>query len=128
MTWIPLNVHSQFSILDSTASVSALAEKAARYAIPSLALTDQGNLYGAVDFYKACKAAGVKPIIGCEIWVAPGSRLEKKKAIGIPNGFPIVLLAKSIEGYRNLCKLSSAGNFFADNFKHFRGIASFDAF
>ncbi len=109
MTWIPLNVHSQFSILDSTASVSALAEKAASYSIPSLALTDQGNLYGAVDFYKACKAVGIKPILGCEIWVALGSRLEKKKAVGIPNGFPIVLLAKSIEGYRNLCKLSSAG-------------------
>jgi len=109
MTWIPLNVHSQFSILDSTASVSALAEKAANYSIPALAITDQGNLYGAVDFYKACKAAGVKPILGCEIWMAPGSRLEKKKAVGIPNGFPVVLLAKSIEGYRNLCKLSSAG-------------------
>jgi DNA polymerase III subunit alpha len=109
MTWIPLNVHSQFSILDSTASVSALAEKAASYSIPSLGLTDQGNLYGAVDFYKACKAAGVKPILGCEIWMAPGSRFEKKKAVGIPNGFPIVLLAKSVEGYRNLCKLSSAG-------------------
>lgn len=109
MTWIPLNVHSQFSILDSTASVSALASMAANYSIPSLALTDQGNLYGAVDFYKACKAVGIKPILGCEIWVAPGSRFEKKKAIGVPNGFPIVLLAKSIEGYRNLCKLSSAG-------------------
>ncbi len=79
MTYIPLNVHSQFSILDSTASVTALAEKAKSYSIPSLALTDQGNLYGAVDFYKACKAAGVKPILGCEIWMAPGSRLEKKK-------------------------------------------------
>ncbi|HSX37855.1 MAG TPA: DNA polymerase III subunit alpha [Chlamydiales bacterium] len=109
MTWIPLNVHSQFSILDSTASVSDLAEKAAKDSIPALALTDQGNLYGAVDFYKACKAACVKPILGCEIWMAPGSRFEKKKTIGIPNGFPIVLLAKSAIGYRNLCKLTSAG-------------------
>jgi DNA polymerase-3 subunit alpha len=109
MTWIPLNVHSQFSILDSTASVTALAEKAKAFGIPSLALTDQGNLYGAVDFYKACKAVGVKPILGCEIWVAPGSRLEKKRIPGTPNGFPIVLLAKDAKGYQNLCKLSSIG-------------------
>jgi DNA polymerase-3 subunit alpha len=109
MTWIPLNVHSQYSILDSTASVALLAEKAASLKIPALALTDQGNLYGAVEFYKACKAAGVKPILGCEIWMAPGSRCEKKRVLGVPNGFPIVLLAKSASGYRNLCKLSSSG-------------------
>lgn len=109
MTWIPLNVHSQYSILDSTASVSALAEKAKAYGIPALALTDAGNLYGAVDFFKACKAAGVKPILGCEIWMAPNSRLEKKRIIGTPNGFPILLLAKDAKGYQNLCKLSSIG-------------------
>lgn len=109
MSWIPLNVHSQFSILDSTASVVALAEKAKSYQMGALALTDVGNLYGAVDFYKACKSAGVKPILGCEIWLAPGSRLEKKRVPGIPNGFPLVLLAKDKVGYRNLCKLSSLG-------------------
>lgn len=114
MTWVPLNVHSQYSILDSTASVASLAETAKRFSIPALGLTDQGNLYGAVDFYKACKSAGVKPIFGCEIWMAPASRLEKKKIIGIPNGFPIVLLAKDKAGYRNLCKLSSSG--FLDGF------------
>ncbi len=109
MTWVPLNVHSQFSILDSTASVSALVEKAKSYKIGSLALTDVGNLYGAVDFYKACKTAGIKSILGCEIWLAPGSRHEKKKMPGIPNGFPLVLLAKNKVGFRNLCKLSSLG-------------------
>ena len=109
MTWIPLNVHSQFSILDSTASVVALAEKAKSYGMSSLALTDQGNLYGAIDFYKACKSVGIKPILGCEIWVAPSSRVEKKRIPGQPNGFPLVLLAKSNKGYQNLCKLSSLG-------------------
>jgi DNA polymerase-3 subunit alpha len=109
MTWIPLNVHSQFSILDSTASVTALAEKAKSYQISAMALTDVGNLYGAVDFYKACKSAGVKPILGTEIWLAPTSRLEKKKTPGVPNGFPLVLLAKNNVGFRNLCKLSSFG-------------------
>jgi DNA polymerase-3 subunit alpha len=114
MTWVPLNVHSQFSILDSTASVTVLAERAKAFGIPALALTDQGNLYGAVEFFKACKAAQVKPILGCEIWMAPGSRLEKKRILGTPNGFPIILLAKDNEGYRNLCKLSS--NAFLEGF------------
>lgn len=109
MTWIPLNVHSQFSILDSTASVNGLAEKAKELQLPALALTDQGNLYGAVDFYKACKAAQIKPIFGCTLWMAPGSRLEKKRIYGTPNGFPIILLAKNTQGYANLCKLSSIG-------------------
>jgi DNA polymerase-3 subunit alpha len=109
MTWIPLNVHSQFSILDSTASVTLLAEKAKAFQIPALGLSDQGNMYGAVDFYKACKYAGVKAIMGCEIWIAPNSRHEKKRILGIPNGFPVVLLAKNDQGYRNLCKLTSLG-------------------
>jgi len=109
MTWIPLNVHSQYSILDSTASVSALVERAKAFGIASLAITDQGNLYGAIDFYKACKAAGIKPILGCKIWVAPHSRLDKKKIPGMPCGFPITLLAKDAAGYKNLCKLSSVG-------------------
>lgn len=109
MTWVPLNVHSQFSILDSTASVTALAERAKALQIPAIALTDQGNLYGAVDFYKACKASGVKPILGCKIWMTTGLRTEKKRIYGSPNGFPIVLLAKNSQGYRNLCKLSSIG-------------------
>ncbi|HLB53167.1 MAG TPA: DNA polymerase III subunit alpha [Chlamydiales bacterium] len=109
MTWIPLHVHSQYSILDSTASLTALAQRAKELSIPALALTDSGNLYGAIDFYKACKGAGVQPILGCEIWMAPFGRGEKKKQMGRPNGFPIVLLAKTLEGYRNLCKLSSIG-------------------
>jgi DNA polymerase-3 subunit alpha len=109
MTWIPLTVHSQYSILNSTASVNALAERAKALGLGALPITDQGNLFGAVDFYKACKAAGVKPILGCEIWMAPQSRLEKKRILGVPSGFPIVLLAKNASGYRSLCKLSSIG-------------------
>lgn len=107
MTWIPLHVHSQYSILDSTASVQALAKKAAEHSLEAIAITDFCNMYGAVDFYKACKNVNVKSIIGCELMVAPGARFEKKKVIGKPSGYPIVLLAKDKEGYRNLCKLSS---------------------
>lgn len=109
MTWIPLHVHSQYSILDSTASVRALAKKAAEHSLEALAITDFCNMYGAVDFYKACKNVNIKPIIGCEMMVAPGSRLEKKKVIGKPSGYPVILLAKDKDGYRNLCKLSSIG-------------------
>ena len=106
MTWAPLHVHSQYSILDSTASVTALAEQAKAYGLKYLALTDRGNLYGAVDFFKACKSSGIKPILGCEIWMAPGSRLEKRAQSG---GFPLILLVKSQKGYQNLCALSSSG-------------------
>lgn len=107
MSWVPLHVHSQYSILDSTASLKKLAEKAAAYQMPALALTDQGNLHGAVDFSKECKAKGVKPIIGCELYLAPGARQEKMKMGRQKAGYPIVLLAKDKAGYKNLCKLSS---------------------
>ncbi len=107
MSWVPLHVHSQYSILDSSASVTAIAEKSAALQLPYVALTDQGNMYGAVEFYKACKAAGVKPIIGCELYVAPQSRFDKKRLPGLPHGFPIVLLAMNKKGYENLCVLSS---------------------
>ena len=107
MSWVPLHVHSQYSILDSTAQVSTLASKAAEYGMTSLALTDQGNMYGVVEFYKACLAQKVKPILGCELYVAPFSRHEKKKVFGVSAGYPVVLLVKNSVGYKNLCKLSS---------------------
>jgi DNA polymerase-3 subunit alpha len=107
MSWVPLHVHSQYSILDASASVDAIAEKAAEFKLQAVALTDQGNMYGAVEFFKACKEAGVKAIIGCELFVAPQSRLDKKRIPGLPAGFPIVLLAKDKQGYQNLCVLSS---------------------
>ncbi|MEI8365065.1 MAG: DNA polymerase III subunit alpha [Parachlamydiaceae bacterium] len=108
--WVPLHVHSQYSILDAAASVEAIAAKAAQYSMPSVALTDHGNLFGAVDFYKACKEVKVKPIIGCELYVAPHGRKDKKKAEGTNRtSFHLTLLAKNLQGYRNLCKLSSLG-------------------
>lgn len=102
-----LHAHSQYSILDATASVESLAAKASACQMRALALTDQGNMYGAVEFFKECKEHNVKPIIGCELTVAPHSRLDKKKKPGMPHGFPIVLLAKNKTGYQNLCRLSS---------------------
>lgn len=84
-----------------------LAKKAAEFQMPALALTDQGNLHGTVDFFKECQAVKIKPIIGCELFVAPTSRHEKKKISGEKPGYPIVLLVKNSKGYKNLCKLSS---------------------
>src|SRR3989344_4526713 len=107
--YVPLNVHSQYSILNSTASVSLLAKTAKRFKMPAIAITDDGNLYGVVDFYKACRSQGVKPIIGCEMWMAPSSRFEKKRTPGLSNGMPIVLLAKDYVGFQHLSRLSSIG-------------------
>ncbi|HRW58376.1 MAG TPA: DNA polymerase III subunit alpha [Chlamydiales bacterium] len=113
-SWIPLHQHSQFSILDSTASVKKIVKQAKKMGMSSLALTDSGNMYGAVNFYKVCKSEGIKPIIGSEVYIAPFSRTEKKRMTGYKNSYPVILLVKDKKGYQNLCKLSSAG--FTDGF------------
>lgn len=115
--FVPLHVHSQYSILDASASVKAIAAKAKDCGMPAVALTDHGNLFGAVDFYKACKGSGIKPIIGCEAYIAPNSRLEKKKERGERAAYHQTLLAKNDQGYHNLCVLSSKG--YLDGFYYF---------
>ncbi len=107
--WVPLHVHSQYSILDAVASVDQIVGKAASFNMPAVALTDHGNLFGAVEFFKACKGAKIKPILGCEMYVAPGSRTDKSKGRGDRSSFHLTLLAKNNVGYHNLCKLSSIG-------------------
>jgi len=107
MSFIPLNIHSQYSILDSTLSIKDIVAKAALENMSSVALTDFCNMFGAIEFYKECKAANISPIIGCEIMLAPGSRTEKKKVFGKPAGYPVTLLAKNRTGYQQLCRLTS---------------------
>lgn len=107
--FVHLRTHSQYSILDATPAVEDLVERAARDGMPALALTDHGNLFGAVEFYKACKNVKIKPIIGCEFYVAPTARQEKTKLPGMRAAYQLTLLAKNQQGYRNLCKLSSDG-------------------
>lgn len=104
-----LRVHSQYSILDATASVEALAKTAAEQQMPALAITDHGNLHGAVEFFKACQSLKVHPVIGCELYVAPKSRSLKTKIEGMRPAYSLPVLAKNQTGYRNLCKLSSLG-------------------
>src|SRR5271155_472172 len=100
--WVPLHVHSQYSILDASASIKGIAKKAKEYGMPAAALTDHGNMFGAVEFFKACKDVGVKPIIGCELYIAPKSRLEKKKERGERTAYHLTLLAQNLQGYHNL--------------------------
>jgi len=110
MSWIPLHVHSTFSILDALGSVSELAKRAAASNMSSIALTDNGNLYGVVDFYKACSKVGVKAIIGMETYLAPNSRHEKQRVQGFSPSTSTVLLAKNQAGYHNLCKLATVSH------------------
>ncbi len=109
MSFVHLHTHSQYSLLDATLSLQDIVQKATSYGMPAVALTDHGNLYGAIDFYKLCKEAKIKPILGCELYVAPTSRHEKKRLTPLPTSFHLTLLAKNKQGYQNLCKLSSIG-------------------
>jgi len=109
MKYAALNVHTQYSILKSTISVADVATKAKKLGIKSVGIADAGAMYGAVDFYKSCKANKIHPVIGLEIRLAPTSRKEKKKIHGKKPGYPIALYAINEEGYRNLCALSSIG-------------------
>ncbi|MBI3322730.1 MAG: DNA polymerase III subunit alpha [Candidatus Omnitrophica bacterium] len=105
--FVHLHVHSQYSLLDGACRLNELVGAAKRHNMPALALTDHGNLFGLIEFYDACRKGGVKPILGVETYVAPGSRLDKE-AKGISDAsFHLILLAKDVEGYRNLMKLIS---------------------
>ena len=103
-----LHVHSQYSILDGAASVRGLIAKAKGDGMTALALTDHGNMFGAKEFYDVCKKEGIKPILGCETYVAEQSRHNKKDAKVDRSGYHLILLAKNMVGYRNLLKLVSA--------------------
>ncbi|MEX1012911.1 MAG: DNA polymerase III subunit alpha [Waddliaceae bacterium] len=115
--FIPLHVHSQYSILDASASIQGIVDKAKAFDMPAVALTDHGNMFGAVEFFKSAQKAGIKPIVGCELYIAPRSRLEKKKERGERAAFHQTILAKNMQGYQNLCKLSSIG--YLDGFYYF---------
>src|SRR5262245_48147000 len=104
--FVHLHVHSHYSLLDGAITVPALADAATPNGTPALALTDHANLRGAIQFYRKCREAGVKPIIGMEAYVAPGSRFDKKRTVG-GAFFHFTLLARNAEGYHNLLQLTS---------------------
>src|ERR1700733_3776301 len=111
--FVHLHLHTEYSLLDGACRLDRLMDKAHELKFASLAITDHGAMHGAIEFYQAARAKGIKPIIGCEVYVAPGSRLEKKSGGG--NGTRDVyhhlgLLAKDEAGYKNLIKLTTAAH------------------
>jgi DNA polymerase-3 subunit alpha len=107
-TFVHLHNHTEYSLLDGASRIPALVARAAELEMPALAVTDHGVMYGAIHFYKACRDAGIKPIIGCEVYVAPRSRLLREGRVDRdPNH--LTLLAANHEGYVNLMKLCTVG-------------------
>lgn len=106
--FIHLHVHTEYSLLDGASRINQLVETAAQLGMPALAITDHGVMYGVMDFYKEARKAGIKPVIGCEVYVAPRSRHDRQPQVD-DRQHHLVLLAQNQEGYRNLVKLVSKG-------------------
>jgi DNA polymerase-3 subunit alpha len=107
--FVHLHCHTEYSLLDGAIRIKDLCAKAKDFGLGAVAITDHGNLYGAIHFYKAAKDFGLKPIIGCEVYVATGSRHDRDARSPSQAGYHLVLLAKDIVGYRNLIQLVSQG-------------------
>ena len=106
-TFVHLHVHTEYSLLDGASRIGPLVDRAAELGMSSLAITDHGVMYGVVDFYTKCVDKGIKPIIGCEVYVAPRTRFSKETREDAEN-YHLILLAKNYDGYLNLIKLVSA--------------------
>ena len=109
--FVHLHVHSDYSLLDGASSIKKLVATAKELGQTALALTDHGNMFGALRFFRECKAQGIKPVIGCEVYVANGSRFGKPENTntGVRKYFHLILLAETETGYRNLMVLCSKG-------------------
>lgn len=105
--YVPLHLHTEYSLLDGAIKIKELIRAAEKFKMPAVAITDHGNLFGAVSFYQAATKAGIKPIIGCETYIAPDSRFNKKRTEKEGTAFHLVLLARNLDGYRNLVTLVS---------------------
>ena len=104
--FVHLHLHTEYSLLDGACRLDRLMDKAHELKFPAMAITDHGGMFGVIEFYRAALAKGIKPIIGCEVYVAPGSRLIKKSANGGRDAYNhLVLLAKDEVGYKNLIRL-----------------------
>ena len=114
MNFTHLHVHTEYSLLDGSNKINEYVSRVKELGMKSAAITDHGVMFGCIDFYKAAKAAGIKPILGCEVYVAPGSRFDKEKGKEGDRYYHLVLLAETQEGYQNLIKIVSYG--FVDGF------------
>ncbi len=110
MNFTHLHVHTEYSLLDGSSKIHEIVNQAKELGMDSLAITDHGVMYGVIDFYRACHSAGIKPIIGCEVYVAPGSRFDRENGGDNDSRYHhLVLLAENDQGYSNLMKIVSRG-------------------
>lgn len=109
MSFTHLHVHTEYSLLDGACRIKGLISRAKELGMTAVAITDHGNLYGAVEFYNECKKQGIKPIIGCEVYVAPRTRFDKQGKLDL-SPYHLILLCKNEQGYNNLSKLVSIAN------------------
>ncbi|MCI9334673.1 MAG: PHP domain-containing protein, partial [Lachnospiraceae bacterium] len=109
MAFTHLHVHTEYSLLDGSNKITEYVKRVKELGMDSAAITDHGVMYGVIDFYKACKAEGIKPILGCEIYVAPNSRFDKELTGGEDRYYHLVLLAENNTGYDNLMRIVSRG-------------------
>jgi DNA polymerase-3 subunit alpha len=108
--FVHLHLHTEYSLLDGANRIDKLINKISELGMSSVAITDHGNMFGVIQFYQKAQKAGIKPLIGCEVYIAPGSRFDKTSTHGVSNAaHHLVLLAKNDTGYKNLIKLVSAG-------------------
>ncbi len=109
--FVHLHLHTEWSLLDGAIRLKDLFPKAQEFGYPALAITDHGTLYGLIHFYEKARAAGIKPILGCEVYVAPGSRFDRKAKSAHEAGYHLVLLCENATGYRNLLRLVTLAHF-----------------
>ena len=109
MAFTHLHVHTEYSLLDGSSKIKELLPRAKELGMDSLAITDHGVMYGVIDFYKKAKEVGIKPILGCEVYVAPGSRFDREQSRGEDRYYHLVLLAENNQGYQNLMKIVTRG-------------------
>ena len=109
MSFTHLHVHTEYSLLDGSNKIKEYVSRVKELGMNSAAITDHGVMYGVIDFYKAARAAGIKPVLGCEVYVAPGSRFDRELSHGDDRYYHLVLLAENNQGYQNLMKIVSKG-------------------
>ena len=109
MSFVHLHVHTEYSLLDGSNKIRDYVARVKELGMNAAAITDHGVMYGCIQFYKECMAQGIKPILGCEVYVAPGSRFDREPAAGENRYYHLILLAENLQGYHNLMKITSRG-------------------